>query len=73
VIPTVLVVGIVIGRWWAVPAAGLIWLSLLAATSSLGVSEVPIAVALAMANAAVGVAGRKVIALSLRHARRLLL
>lgn len=69
-IPIIFVLGIVIGRWWVVPAAGIVWVILLVAMNHLGLSEVPIAAALAIANAAIGVAGHKVVALSLRYVRK---
>jgi hypothetical protein len=70
VIPTVLALGLLVGRWWLVPVAGLAWVLLVALTSALGIGDVPVAAALAMANAAVGVAFHKLVALSLRYLRR---
>lgn len=68
-IPIALLAGMLMGRWWFVPAAGLAWVTLLVLTNNLGISDVPVAASLAMANAAIGVAAHKVIALSLRHVR----
>ena len=64
-IPTVLLLGLLVGRWWVVPAAGVIWVALLAMFGDLGLDDVPLAAGLAMANAAVGVAFRRGVALSL--------
>jgi hypothetical protein len=66
VIPTVLLLGLLVGRWWVVPAAGLLWIALLAIFGDLGLDDIPLATGLAMANAAVGVALRRFVALSLR-------
>lgn len=68
-LPTVLLAGLLIGRWWFVPAGGFAWVVLLVGANDLGLAEVPIAAALAMANAAIGVAGHKVIVLAVGHVR----
>jgi hypothetical protein len=56
VIPTMLLVGLVIGRWWAVPLGGVAWAALVAASIAPG--DVPLAAALGAANVAVGVLAR---------------
>ena len=68
-IPTVIVLGLVVGRWWLVPLAGLAWVILLTAVNDLGLSDAPVAASLAMVNAGIGVAGHKVVALSLNYVR----
>ncbi len=60
-IPTLLVLGAVVGRWWAVPAAALGWVVLVAAAGDCGPDCWPPAAALASVNTAVGVALRKVL------------
>jgi len=60
-IPTVLLPSFVVGRWWAVGAAALVWTVLLLATGTIGAGGIPTAAALAAANAAVGVAARRVL------------
>jgi hypothetical protein len=69
VIPTLLVVGLLLGRWWLVPIAAIAWVVLLALTNDLGVGEAPAAAVLATANAAVGVALHKLVALPLGRLR----
>jgi hypothetical protein len=58
VIPTVIVAGALIGRWWAVPVAAVAWPLLLVSAYDLEWSAVPGAAALAAANVAVGVLPR---------------
>jgi hypothetical protein len=55
---------------WVVPAAGIAWVALLVVINNLGLSDVPIAASLAMANAAVAVAGHQALAVSFRYVRR---
>jgi hypothetical protein len=59
VIPTLLLVGVAIGRWWAVPASALAWVGLLLATNTIGGGTLLAAAGLAAANALVGVLVRK--------------
>jgi len=54
-IPTLIFAGLLIGRWWAVPAAALAWPALLLIVGGIDVSSVPAAAAIAIPNAAVGV------------------
>jgi hypothetical protein len=70
VIPTVLLIGIVVGRWWFVPVAGVAWVVLLLGANGLDLVDTPIAAGLAMANAAVGVGCHKLIAETLRYVRK---
>jgi hypothetical protein len=58
--------GLVIGRWWAVPLGAVVWPALLLATGISG--DIALAAALGAANAAVGVAPRVAIS-GLRRAR----
>lgn len=57
-IPTAIIVGLVIGRWWAVPLASVLWLVLLAAGDSCLPGCGPGAAGLAALNALAGVAVR---------------
>jgi hypothetical protein len=69
VIPIALLLGVLVGRWWFVPVAGLAWVTLLVFMNNLGLDDVPIAGGLAMANAAVGVTCHKLVAMPLRRVR----
>jgi hypothetical protein len=69
VIPTLLVAGLAVGRWWALPVAAVAWVTLLLATGVIGLAEIPAAAALALANAAVGVAVHKALAWPFRRRR----
>ena len=56
-IPVALVLGLVVGRWWAVAVAAIGWAIALVATGVVGLDDAAIgAAALAAANATVGVA-----------------
>jgi hypothetical protein len=55
VIPTVIVLGLIVGRWWLLPVAALAWSALLLATGTIELAETPAAGALALTNCAVGV------------------
>jgi hypothetical protein len=59
VIPTLLLVGVVIGRWWAVPASAFVWVGLLLATNTIAGDTLLAAAGLAAANALAGVLVRK--------------
>jgi hypothetical protein len=67
VIPTLLVVGAVVGRWWAVPAAALGWVVLVSVAGDCGPDCWPAAAALGFLNTAVGVTLRKTLALAWRR------
>jgi hypothetical protein len=56
VIPTILLPSFLIGRWWTIPIAAVLWTVLLLATGTIGAADIPVAAGLAAANAAVGVA-----------------
>jgi hypothetical protein len=56
VIPTILLPSFVIGRWWAIPIASVLWTVLLLATGTIGAADIPVAAGLGAANAAAGVA-----------------
>jgi hypothetical protein len=66
VIPTLLLGGVVVGRWWVIPPSALVWVALLFATGSIGGGNVLAAAGFAAANAVLGVlvhkAGTQVIA-----------
>lgn len=68
-IPTMLVVGLVIGRLWAIPLGGLAWGALLLATGVLGVSGFAFAVVLGGANVAAGVLVHRLVAWPFRRPR----
>lgn len=57
-IPTMIVLGLVLGRWWraALVAALIGWPTLLLATDIIVPNQIPAAALLALLNAAVGVA-----------------
>jgi hypothetical protein len=56
VIPTILLASFIIGRWWTIPIAAVVWTVLLLATGTIGTADIPLAAGLGAANAAVGVA-----------------
>ena len=55
-IPTILLPSFVIGRWWTIPIAAVLWTVLLLATGTIGAADIPTAAVFGAANAAVGVA-----------------
>jgi hypothetical protein len=55
VIPTMLVAGLVLGRWWAIPLGGVAWAVLIVLAVSIAPVDVLLAAALGAANVAVGV------------------
>lgn len=55
VIPTMLLGGLVIGRWWAIPLGGIVWAAIVALAASTSLTEVSLAAALGAANVAIGV------------------
>jgi hypothetical protein len=55
VIPTALLIGLMIGRTWVVPATALAWTLLVIVTGTMAAADIPIAASLGAANAAVGV------------------
>lgn len=60
-LPIIIFIGLLIGRWWFVPAAGFIWLFMLASDGSFGLTseETVVAFLLGAANALVGVSIRR--------------
>jgi hypothetical protein len=52
-------VGLVVGRWWAVPLGGLAWAVLVLLAVHMPIGDVPVAAALGAANVAVGVVARQ--------------
>jgi hypothetical protein len=50
-----LLVGLALGRWWAIPLGGVVWAVMVVAAVPLGPGDVPLAAALGAANVAVGV------------------
>jgi hypothetical protein len=60
-----LLVGLVFGRRWAILAGGVGWAAALLIAGTIGVANVPLAVALGAANVAVGVLARRVLAWAL--------
>jgi hypothetical protein len=68
-----LLVGLAIGRWWAIPVGAVGWMVLVVIAVPIGVSDVPIALALGAANVAVGVfvrwTGRRLVGGITRFAR----
>lgn len=69
-IPTLILAGLLIGRWWAVPAAAVAWPALLLIVGALDLSSVPAAAAFAILNTAVGVFPRWVFREMARSAKR---
>jgi hypothetical protein len=57
-----LVVGLVLGRVWAIPLGAVGWAGVLLVSATISPVDVPVAAALAAANVAVGVLGRRVVA-----------
>ena len=68
-IPTILLPALVIGRWWTVPAAAVVWVTVLLATGTIGAGAIPAAAAFAAANAVVGVALHQGLRLVVRATR----
>jgi hypothetical protein len=68
-IPTILVVGLAVGRWWLLPVTAVAWVVLLLATGVIGLADIPAAAGVALANAAVGVAVHKTVVWPFRQRR----
>jgi hypothetical protein len=62
-----LLIGLVIGRKWAIPVGALGWAALVAASVPISPSDIPLAVALGAANVAVGVFARWFVAWAIRR------
>jgi hypothetical protein len=61
-----LLVGLVVGRRWAIPPGAVGWALTLAIAGTIGVADIPLAAALGGANVAVGVLVRRAVARMLR-------
>jgi hypothetical protein len=61
-----LVLGLIVGRAWAVLLGAVVWAAVLLASGTIGVSETPGAAGLAAANVAVGVLMRWAVVWPLR-------
>ena len=72
-IPTVLVAGLVLGRWWwqTLLAVAITWPVVVVTAGDVGPATIPAAAVVGTANAAVGVAANRVGAHAVRLARRL--
>ena len=70
-IPTVIAAGLIVGRWWAVPAAAIVWPLLLVFVGDCGWDCLPVAAAFGAGNAAGGVALHQLLALVVRPLLRL--
>ena len=57
-IPTMLLAGLLVGRWWAIGLGAIGWAVLLLLAGTVDVTDAPFAAALGAANVAVGVAAR---------------
>lgn len=72
-IPTVLLAGLVVGRWWSIPVLALLWVVLLyVGAAPETAADAAAGAALAAANAAVGVAAHRLAAAGIsrfRHRR----
>jgi hypothetical protein len=69
VIPTILLPSLVIGRWWTIPIAAILWTVLLLATGTIGAADIPLTAGFGAANAAVGVAAHQAVRLVFRQYR----
>jgi hypothetical protein len=66
-----LLVGLVIGRWWAIPVGALGWAALVVVAVPISAGDIPLAVALGAANAAVGVFARWAVVWTIRRLLRI--
>ncbi len=66
-----LLFGLAIGRWWAIPIGALGWTILLLVGVPTGLTDLPVAAALGAANTAIGVGTRLALGLALRGASRI--
>lgn len=71
VIPTMWLIGAVIGRWWAVPLCAILWLLFVLLATHVSTNNLPLVAAVGAANAAVGVVLRQGVALTTRLLVRL--
>jgi hypothetical protein len=61
-VPTMILVGLVVGRLWAIPVGGAVWGAVVLAGSPTGVGSFVLAVALGAANVAAGVLVHRAVA-----------
>jgi hypothetical protein len=71
VIPTLIVAGLIVGRWWMAAVAAVVWPIVLAVTltDGRGLATLVAGALLAIANTLVGVAVHKTVVWPWRHAR----
>ena len=69
VIPTAILSGLIVGRWWIIPLVALAWALLLLLTGTISASQVPEAASLAAVNTAAGVLVHKALAWPFHFAR----
>jgi hypothetical protein len=66
-----LLVGLVVGRRWAIPLGAVGWVVTVVMAGTIGVADIPLAAALGAANVAVGVLARWAIEWMLGRGRRM--
>jgi hypothetical protein len=71
VIPTMWLVGLAIGRWWAIPLGALGWMVLVVVAGPIAARDLPLAAALGAANVAVGILVRWAVVRLVRGITRL--
>ena len=69
-IPTALLAGLVVGRWWAVPVVGAVWAIVVVVFGDCGASCIPGALLLGAANCVAGVAAHRVLIVALKTIRQ---
>ncbi len=69
-VPIALLVGLVVGRWWAIPAIGLGWAAVVGALGECDLGCIPAAAALGAANGAIGVVAHRVVLAAVTAVRR---
>ena len=69
-IPTVIVLGLIVGRWRLLPIAALAWSALLLVDGIVNLAGVPGAAAVAFLNCAVGVLSHRVVWTTARRLTR---
>jgi hypothetical protein len=67
-IPTMLLAGLLLGRWWVIALGGLGWAALLLLGGDIGVGDAPFAAALGAVNVGIGVGVRRSVRAVLRLA-----
>jgi len=56
-----LLIGLLVGRAWAIPAGALAWAELLLLLGTIGAADIPAAAALGGANVAIGALARRLL------------